>query len=122
MPSLLIENKLTLSKETNAVTKYFLNPRWDIPADPSTFPNAITERLVGTHLKYVTLPLPQTSLVLTLDRCSVVIKSYQPNDELGVLTIIESVQPSGESPQNASQQTLLTIALETIMRSSQVSK
>ena len=61
-------------------------------------------------------------LVLNLDRCSAVIKQYRPDDELGVLTIIECVQPTAKALQSASRQTLLVIVLETVMRSSQTSK
>lgn len=58
----------------------------------------------------------------TLCYRSTVIKSYLPDDELGVLTIIESVQPTAESPKNIFQQALLVIVLETVMSCSQVSK
>lgn len=61
-------------------------------------------------------------LALNLDRCSAVIKSYRPDDELGVLTIIESVKLTVEASQNAFRQTLLVVVLETVMRSSQASK
>ena len=59
---------------------------------------------------------------LKLNRYSVVIKSYQPDDELGVLTILESVQPTAWSLQSASRQALLTVVLETLMSGSRLSK
>jgi hypothetical protein len=61
-------------------------------------------------------------LALNLHRCSAVIKLYRPDDELGVLTIIECVQPTAEVAQSAFRQTLLVIVLETVMRNSQASK
>ena len=60
--------------------------------------------------------------MLNLGRRSAVIKSYRPDDELGMITIIESVQPTAESSQSVFRKTLLTIVLETVMRSFQVSK
>ncbi|KAF9647481.1 hypothetical protein BDM02DRAFT_3187912 [Thelephora ganbajun] len=89
--------------ETVTVTKYLLDPRWGASADSPTFPGAATERLISVHL-------------------NAVIKSYRADDELGMLTIIKSAQLTAEFPQSPFRQTLLTIVLETLMRSSQVSK
>lgn len=61
-------------------------------------------------------------LVFSLGRRSTVLGSYTPEDELGVLTMIESVQPATVYLRCALQQRLLTLLLETVMRSSQVSK
>lgn len=40
------------------VTKYLLDPRWSTSANSPAFPIAITERLIGTHLKFVARPRP----------------------------------------------------------------
>ena len=109
-------------EEMDAVTKYLLAPRWGVPAYSLAFPITVTEQLIGAHLKCVICALPRISLTLTLDGCSTVIKSYRLDDELGVLTIIDSVRPTAESPKVAFGQTLLIIVLETLMRNSQVSK
>jgi hypothetical protein len=103
------------------VTKYFLDPRWGIPTDFPAFPSAITERMIGAHLKFVAFPRLE-HLALKLGRFSTVLKSYRPDDELGILTVIESVRPTAESLQRASWQRLFTIVFETVMHSSQVSK
>lgn len=43
-------------KETNAVTKYLLDPRWDTFTDSPAFPHVTTERLIDVHLKCVVYP------------------------------------------------------------------
>jgi len=45
--------ELTPLEERDAVTRHLLDPRWSVSADSSTFPRAITERLIDAHIKCV---------------------------------------------------------------------
>ena len=105
----------------DAVTRYFLNPGWSASADSPAFPGTISERMVRAHLTYVGFRI-FGALEFSISHRSAVLEAYRPDNELGVFTIVESVQPTGVSPRYAFRQRLLTIALETIMCHSRVSK
>jgi hypothetical protein len=122
VPSPTIKLRLIPLEETDAVTKYFLGPRWGTLTDNLDIPASITERVISAHLKCVAFLFPKVCLAHNLDLCSIVLKSYRPDDELGVLVIIESVQPMAVPPQDDFRQRLFTIVLEAVMGSFPVSR